>query len=122
MPGADQRRYRRAPVGPEHRINLKAGAWELSGMPLNTLGAGGCGVVVPARMASSLPNSRLMDEVELDHEGLPHTRIRARVAFLMGKDPITLGLEFLEVPPAMTEALEAHVAELLGDLRPSTGY
>jgi hypothetical protein len=103
-------------------MNFRLGTHQLTGMAVSTLGAGGCCVAVPARLMGDLPADRVLEELELDHKDLPRTRVRARVAYASGRDPVTLGLEFLEAPVAFMEILDRHVEELLAGQGPRAGY
>jgi len=118
----EQRRYRRASLGPGYQVNFLLGGRRLTGLAVTTLGAGGCCVAVPARLLGDLPEDRVLEELELDHKALPRTRLRARVAYASGRDPVTLGLEFLEAPVALMEILDRHVEELLAGHGPRAGY
>lgn len=112
----DSRRHPRAAPGARVRLGFTYGGQRFSGLPMVALGAGGCSFVAPEPLLvlmDVLERSAPVEHLVLESEGLPHQPVSARLLYTMGRDPVLVGLEFVDVPEAFREALAALVESLL---------
>lgn len=116
-PMEDRRASRRLTVGPDHRVRFSAGGKVFSGISLSDLSAGGCCARIPVAQAEGLERGMALEDLHLAHPKLPGAALRGRLAWIMGRVPgrtegfVVLGIEFVEPAAAVTQAIEAYVAE-----------
>ncbi len=111
------RRHVRAEVGLEHGVRFSVRGRLYRDVRVLTLGAGGCSLAVEPDLARDLRNDYPLENLCIEHTQLPDHALQARVVYIAGNQPITVGLQFLGVQPELEVAIEAHVQTLLGGRR-----
>ena len=112
----DSRRHPRVAPGAKVRLGFTYGGQRFTGLPMVALGAGGCSLVAPEALLALmdvLERSSPFEHLVLESEGLPHQPVSARLLYAMGRDPVLVGLEFVDVPEAFRQALTRLVEGLL---------
>lgn len=121
----DVRRYERSSTGGGYQVGFRCGGQRFSGLPVATLSAGGCSFAAPEALITlldRLEDGGAFEEVILEHEGLPREPLRARMAYTLGRHPLMVGLEFLDVPQPFRNMLLGQVHALVQQQRSSSGY
>lgn len=119
------RRYERSSTGSGYQVGFRCGGLRFAGLPVATLSAGGCSFAAPEALVTlldRLEDGGSFEEVVLEHEGLPREPMRARVAYTLGRHPLMVGLEFLEVSPSLRTLLLNQVHALIQQQRSMSGY
>ena len=106
------RKFPRAILGPGYFLDFRIGGTAFSGLPLVSLGAGGCSGLVPESVLERYQKFKLLEEVHFDCEALPASPFKARVAWVSGWNPACLGMNFLDLPPELAEAVAGLVQGL----------
>ncbi len=114
---SELRRFERSRTDSDDQLSFRCGGQWFEGIPIQTLSAGGCSFQAPEALVD------LMDRLEvgtfealtlrLKHTPLPDQPIRARVAYTLGRQPVIVGVEFLDVPPGLHTTLLHHVRALI---------
>lgn len=108
----DARRFLRADTEAHVHLGFQYGGQRFSDLPMKTLSECGCGFVAPEPLLALmdvLDRSTPVEDLVLHGQGLPMQHLRARVAYTVGHDPVMVGLEFLDSPPAF----RAQIARLV---------
>lgn len=119
------RRFERSSTGGGYQVGFRCGGQRFSGLPVATLSAGGCSFAAPEALVTlldRLEDGGSFEEVVLEHDDLPREAIRARVAYTLGRHPLMVGLEFLEMPQAFRDLLLGKVHALVQQQRSLSGY
>lgn len=102
-----ERKHPRASTG--CTASFRLGDHRYAGFMVPTIGAGGCSIAIPPNLRPQLQGGPLLEELHLREEGLPDHELRGRVAWMAGRDPLVVGVEFLEVPSPLARAIGERV-------------
>lgn len=116
MTQPERRDQRRVPLDPSYSVSftLNGAAYERLLIP-NISGGGMC-VMVPVDKARQFQRGAILEGIQLHHEGLPTERLRGEIRYTMGGGHLSfikhvgVGVQFLDVPEPVIEALNAFVA------------
>lgn len=124
-PSMDLRRFPRVRVEEGCTLRFQTGGRNFFGLPVDTLGGGGCCFSVAQVLASALKQGTVLERLFLECPGLPLAPQRGRITWVTDCHPhdpdpvVRVGVELLEPDPDFLLALERCVNELLRrELRP----
>jgi hypothetical protein len=100
------RQYTRTNLAPGRFISFRIGGKSFSGLPLVSLGTGGCGLQADPSLLERVGKFRLVDEVRFAGLDLPDQPLCAKVVWVAGDDPACVGLEFTNLAPEYGGVLE----------------
>lgn len=123
--GSDMRKVPRTGLGVGYEMTFQYGGHRFSGIPVSTLSSGGCSFPAPESFLSLMDmveSSVMLEGLILEHEQLPREPLRARVAYTVGREPVMVGLEFVEVAGAYRDTLNALVQIVIQHQRSMSGY
>lgn len=110
-----ERKHPRASLG--CTASFRIGEHRYAGFLVPTLSAGGCSIAIPPNLRPQIQGGPLLEDLHLREEGLPEFELRGRVAWVAGRDPLVVGVEFLEVPSLLAQAIGARVEAAQEGLR-----
>ena len=119
MSFSELRRYRRANVDSGHLIQFKALGRFFLGLPVVTVGAGGCCVQISTTLAGDLKPDTPLSRILIQHPELPNTLLEGRISWIRGRQPgvlsdiVEMGIEFQDPDPAFVEVVDAYILKLL---------
>lgn len=123
--GSDMRKVPRTGLGAGYEMTFQYGGHRFSGIPVSTLSSGGCSFPAPdsfLNLMDMVEGSALLEGLILEHDELPRDPLRARVAYTVGREPVMVGLEFVDVPGAFKDTLSALVQVVIQHQRSMSGY
>jgi hypothetical protein len=118
----ESRRYLRANLDPGYLINLRIGGQAFLNLPLNSLGLGGCSLTASEALVARAQEFTAVDEFQFDCDFLPSTTFKARVAWIAGRNPACLGVEFVDMPDQVSEPLSTLVHSFIHGTAGKSGY
>jgi c-di-GMP-binding flagellar brake protein YcgR len=79
-------------------------------VPVNNLGSEGCCLRLASGLFNRLREKPVLESLELIHPSLPKGKVRARVVWVRpdreaGAGMLETGVQFLEIPPAFSNAV-----------------
>ncbi|HNX94532.1 MAG TPA: hypothetical protein PKL14_05165 [Holophaga sp.] len=119
MSFSELRRYRRANVDSGHLMQFKALGRFFLGLPVVTVGAGGCCVHISTTLAGDLKPDTPLSRILIQHPELPRTLLEGRISWIRGRQPglhsdiVEMGIEFQDPDPTFVEVVDAYVLKLL---------
>ncbi len=114
----DLRRFPRIHVEEGFSIRFQAGDRWFFGLPVTTLGGGGCCFRVSVLLAGNLAQGAVLSRLCIEHPGLPRAHQRARITWIQGdprggEDPTVLvGIEYLDPDPDFIQAVDRCITAL----------
>lgn len=119
---SDPRRYPRVKVDGGFSIQFQAGKRHFFGLPVTTLGGGGCCFRVSALLAEGLQQGDLLTRLMLDHPDIPALHQQARITWVL-KDhsafdnpAAQIGIEYIDPSPEFIQAIDRCIAALIGSV------
>lgn len=115
----DVRRFPRVRLEEGYSIQFQAGDRRFFGLPLTSLGGGGCCFQVSSLLAKGLQPGTVLTRVSIVHPDIPQTQQQARISWVLGnhrghQEPTALvGIEFLSPDAEFLGAIEFCIAKVL---------
>jgi hypothetical protein len=115
----DLRRFPRVHVDGGCTIRFQAGNRRYFGLPVVSLGGGGCSFEVSRILASAFQRDMLLSRVCIEHPEVPPLFQRARIAWVIGNQihqdvaKVQVGIEYLEPDLDFVQAIDRCVSALL---------
>ncbi len=115
----DTRRFPRVDVEGRYGIRFVAGSRRFFGLPIISLGGGGCCFSLSSLLAPALREEMVLTGVGIEHPGIPFLAQKARVTWIAGNqgrhtEPVVrVGIEYLDPDPEFVQAIERCVEDLL---------
>jgi c-di-GMP-binding flagellar brake protein YcgR len=112
----EQRRYRRISVGRDHTVRFRFRGQNLDSLPITSLSASGCFVILPGEFAEKVREGLLLVNFVLEHEDLPSSPICAQIVRVVtclaeiSTEDVGLGLLFLSTSDRFTEQVDTYVS------------
>ena len=120
----DLRRFPRANVIEGFYLQFHAEGRRFFGLPVTTLGGGGCCFRVSVLLAGVLRPEAMLKRVYIEHPGIPQHPQRARISWV--QDPprgheapfVLVAIEYLEPDLEFLQAVDRCITELLKCAQP----
>jgi hypothetical protein len=115
----DIRRFPRIDVEGGYAIRFVAGKRRFFGLPVLSMGGGGCCFSLSSLLASALQEDMVLTGVGIEHPDIPFLSQKARVTWIAGNqsrhtEPVVrVGIEYLDPEPEFVQAIERCVEVLL---------
>ena len=115
----DVRRFPRVRLEEGYSIQFQAGDRRFFGLPLTSLGGGGCCFQVSSLLAEGLHQDAILTRVSIEHPDIPQTQQQARVSWVLGnhrghQEPnVLVGIEYLDPDQEFLKAIDLCIAKWL---------
>jgi hypothetical protein len=114
----DLRRFPRVNVEGGYSIQFQAGSRRFFGLPVTTLGGGGCSFRISSLLAGELRPEVILARLCIDHPGIPPIHQKARISWVLGdthhnEDPsVLVGIEYLDPDLEFIQAIDRCISEM----------
>ncbi len=115
----DLRRFPRVNVEEGYHIQFQAGDRWYFGLPVTTLGGGGCCFRVSVLLVKGLRRDAILTRVCIEHPGIPQFSQQAKISWVQDlprshEEPFVLvGIEYLDPDLTFLQAVDRCIAELM---------
>ncbi|MBI4913690.1 MAG: PilZ domain-containing protein [Acidobacteria bacterium] len=112
--GIENRKFRRVVVGPELTASFVHGGQLFHRIGLGNVSLGGCMALIPGERSADFESGQELEALTLNHELLPSDSFTGRVTYALGAGDsdmtwVGIGVQFLEMGPALRNSLQALV-------------
>jgi len=124
----DLRRFPRVNVEEGYSIRFRAGERQYFGLPVTTLGGGGCCFRVSSLLAADLRQGGELTRVCIEHPGIPNLRQLARISWMSNDarghegPSVLVGIEYVDPDLEFIQAIDHCIAELLKSRAPGPAH
>lgn len=114
----DVRRFPRVNVEEGYSIQFQAGKRRFFGLPLTSLGGGGCCFQVSSLLAEGLHRDAILTRVRIEHPELSGILQQARISWILGNPldqgerTVQVGIEYLHPELTFLQAIDRCIARM----------